>query len=54
LANIKLPEGDRKRSVGLRLPEWMIEQILEIGTKQEVIEGILRKHFKKREIRPKQ
>lgn len=50
----RLPEGERKESIHIRLPKWMIEEILEIGTLQEVIEGIIRKHIKKRENRPKQ
>jgi hypothetical protein len=54
LGNKRLPEGERKRNVGLRLPEWMISQILEIGTMQEVLEAMCRKKFKKRVIRPKE
>jgi hypothetical protein len=50
----RLPEEDRKNKIGIRLPQWMIDQILETGTLQEVIEAILRKHIKKKVIRPKQ
>jgi hypothetical protein len=53
LGTKRLPEGERKRNVGLRLPEWMIIQILEKGTMQEVLEALCRKHFKKKIIRPK-
>jgi hypothetical protein len=54
LGNKRLPEEDRKNKIGIRLPQWMIDQIRETGTLQEVIEGILRKHIKKKVIRPKQ
>jgi acetyl-CoA carboxylase beta subunit len=54
LANIKLPEEDRKNRVSIRLPQWMIDQILERGNMQEIIEGILRKHIKKKVNRPKE
>jgi hypothetical protein len=53
LPNIRLPAEDRKNRIGIRLPQWMIDEILKTGTLQEVIEDILRKHIKKGEIRPK-
>jgi hypothetical protein len=54
LGTKRIPEEDRKQKIGIRLPQWMIDQIRETGTLQEVIEGILRKHIKKGEIRHKQ
>lgn len=53
MPNKRLPEGERKNKVGLRLPQWMIDEIKEIGTIQTVIEGILRKHIKKKDKQDK-
>jgi hypothetical protein len=49
LVNKRLPKTDRKNPVHIRLPQWMIDSILERGTIQEVIEGILSKEIKKPE-----
>lgn len=43
----RLPETERKDHVNLRLPKWMINQILKNGSFQEIIERILRKHIKR-------
>lgn len=47
MPNKRLPEGERKEKIGIRLPQWMIDQIKQQGSLQDVIEGILRKHIKK-------
>lgn len=47
MVNKRLPADERKEPVNIRLPKWMINQIIKRGTKQEVIEAILRKEIKK-------
>jgi hypothetical protein len=47
MVNKRLPADERKNSVNIRLPQWMINEIIKRGSKQEVIEGILRKEIKK-------
>lgn len=54
MPNKRLPEGERKEFVGIRLPKWMVEQLLQKGSLQDVIEGILRKHVKKDKNKPLQ
>ncbi|GAV16094.1 hypothetical protein [Paenibacillus sp. NAIST15-1] len=43
----RIPEEDRKERVGLRLPKWMIDEIMKEGSLQEVIERKLSKIYKK-------
>ncbi|MEK8210590.1 hypothetical protein NST41_33895 [Paenibacillus sp. FSL L8-0696] len=47
MANKRLGDDRKDRVPSLRLPKWMIEQILEKGSFQKVVEEILSQHFKK-------
>lgn len=42
----RLPEEERKEFVGIRIPKWLKDRILEDGSLQEVIEKILKNFYK--------
>lgn len=43
----RLPEGERKERVSIRLKKKIIEELVKRGTLQEVIERIINEYLKK-------
>lgn len=41
----RLPERERKETVGIRLPKWMIDEVDKLGGRTEVIEKAVSKYL---------